>query len=73
MFGDKSEEGFTAVGLYVSTVRRIEPQDLSLPILAVVCRITLLGCGGAVSHVGEVCCVSALFQGVFVVMFGFVE
>ena len=27
-----------------------------------------VGCGGAVGHVREVCCVSALFQGVFVVL-----
>ena len=73
MFGDKSEECFTDVGVYVSTVGRVEPDDFSLTILAVVCRITLLGCGGAVGHVRKVCCVSALFQCVFVVMFRFVE
>ena len=59
--------------MYVSTVRRVQPDGFSLSILAVVCRITLLGCGGAVGHVREVCCVSALFQGVFLVLFGFVE
>ena len=47
--------------------------NYSLSFLAVVYRITLLGCGGAVGHVREVCCVSTLFQGVFVALFGFVE
>ena len=73
MSGDKPEECFTDVGLYVSAVRRVEPDYLSLPILAVVWRSTLLGCKGAVGHVREICCVSASFQGVLVVLLGFVE
>ena len=73
MSGDKPEECFADVGLYVSAVRRVEPDYLSLPILAVVRRSTLLGCRGAVGHVREICCVSASFQGVLVVLLGFVE
>ena len=38
MFGDKSDEWFTDVGLYVSTAGRVEPDDLSLSVLALVCR-----------------------------------
>ena len=36
MFGDKPEECFADVGLYVSAERRVEPDYLSLPILAAV-------------------------------------
>ena len=36
MSGDKPEECFTDVALYVSAVRRVEPDYLSLPILAMV-------------------------------------
>ena len=36
MSGDKPEECFTDVGLYVSALRRVEPDDLSLSILEVV-------------------------------------
>ena len=59
--------------MYVAAVRRVEPDDLSLSIFAMMSPMTLLGCGGAVGHVREVCCVSAFFQGVFVVLLGFVE
>ena len=42
-----------------------------LSILAVVRRMTLLGCGGAVGHVRDVCCVSALLQGVWLCCLAF--